>query len=175
MPDDVAAARQLFCDFVQIGAVVQDLDESIKVLSEVFGLGPFRVITWPPEGRTDIVKFYYGQPGNFTARMAFAELGPVELELIQPLTGESIWADFLAKHGPGIHHIRFNVPELEPVVAYLASHDIGIAQMGSGIRPGTSWANFDTERLIGFTIEAMKTVPGSSGRTPAIVDGKVAG
>ena len=120
-------------------------------------------------------RVYHGQPADFTARMAFAELGPIELELIQPLAGESIWADFLAEHGPGLHHIRFNVPEMEPVVAHLAGHNFDITQMASGIRPGTSWANFATEQLVGFTIEVMRPVPGTSGRTPALVDGRVEG
>lgn len=165
--------KTLFDNFVQIGAVVPDVDATIKVLTEVFGIGPFRVIDWPPAGRADIQRFYYGQPANFTARMAFAELGPVELELIQPVEGESIWADFLAQHGPGIHHIRFNVADLQPAVEHLAAHGIGIAQMGSGIRPGTTWANFDTEKQVGFTIEVMKALAGSSGRTPMIVNGQV--
>jgi hypothetical protein len=105
--------------------------------------------------------------------MAFTELGPVELELIQPVSGQSIWADFLEQHGGGIHHIRFNVTDMEPVVEYLAGQGIQVAQMGSGLRPGTQWANFDTEGTIGFTIEVMKALPGTDGRTPQIVDGKV--
>lgn len=169
------AARQLFNDFVQIGAVVQDLDQSMAVLSEVFGIGPWRTLTWPPEDRIDMNRVYRGAPSEFTARMAFAELGPIELELIQPLTGASIWADFLAEHGPGLHHIRFNVEDLQPVVSYLAGRGIGVTQQASGIRPGTSWANFDTESTAGFTIEVMRPVPGSGGRTPAIVDGQVVG
>jgi catechol 2,3-dioxygenase-like lactoylglutathione lyase family enzyme len=168
MPEDAAAPEKFFNNFVQIGAVVADLDQSIKGLTEIFGIGPFRVIDWPPAGRKDIQRFYYGQPASFTARMAFTELGPVELELIQPLEGESIWADFLAVHGPGIHHIRFNVLDLDPVVEYLGERGIGIAQMGSGIRPGTVWANFDTESHVGFTIEVMKMLAGTSGRTPMI-------
>ena len=137
--DQPAAPAQFFNDFVQIGAVVADLEQSMKTLTTVFGIGPFRVTDWPPAGRTGIERYYYGLPGDFTARMAFAELGPVELELIQPVSGQSIWADFLATHGPGIHHIRFNVPEMEPVVEYLAGQGIGITQQGSGIRPGTVW------------------------------------
>jgi len=175
MSVDAPGAQQLFKDFVQIGAVVRDLNQSIKMLSEVFGIGPWRMLTWPPEGRTDMNLIYRGEPSEFTARMAFAELGPIELELIQPLTGASIWADFLAEHGPGLHHIRYNVEDLEPVVAYLAGQGIGVTQQASGIRPGTSWANFDTEGTAGFTIEVMRPVPGSGGRTPAIVGGKVVG
>jgi hypothetical protein len=141
-------------------------------LTEIFGIGPFRVIDWPPVGRSDIQKFYYGQPGNFSARMAFTELGSVELELIQPLDGESIWADFLREQGGGIHHLRFNVDALEPVQDYLAQNGIVPAQHGSGIRPGTTWMNFASEGKVGFVIEVMKTLPGTDGRTPQIVDGE---
>ena len=107
--------------------------------------------------------------------MAFTELGPMELELIQPVSGQSIWADFLREKGGGIHHIRFNVDELEPVQEYLAGYDIFSAQHGSGIRPGTTWMNFDSMEKVGFMIEVMKVVPGTTGRTPQIVDGKVIG
>jgi len=173
MQYETNAAKEMFSDLVQIGVVVRDLDRAIAVLSEVFGIGPFRTIDWPPADRTDIRKFYYGKPGNFTARMAFTELGPVELELIQPLEGKSVWANFLEKHGEGIHHIRFNVPDLEPMIEYLAGHNIGVAQMGSGLRPGTTWVNFDTERIVGFSIEIMNALPGTDGRTPQIMGGKV--
>jgi hypothetical protein len=173
MSETGPSPKDLFNNFVQIGVIVEDLDRTIQALTEIFGIGPFRTIAWPPAERTDIQRFYHGQPADFTARMAFTELGPVELELIQPLDGESIWADFLKERGPGIHHIRFNVSDLQPVSEYLAGHGIGVAQMGSGIRPGTAWANFDTESLVGFTIEVMKALPGTSGRTPLIVDGKV--
>lgn len=165
--------KQMFSQFVQIGVVVADLDKSIHNLGNIFGIGPFRVIDWPPEGRTDIFKFYHDQPGNFTARMAFTELGPVELELIQPLAGESIWADFLRDHGEGIHHIRFNVENIEPVRQYLAEHSILPSQHGSGIRPGTTWMNFGSEATVGFVIEVMNVLPGTDGRTPNIVGGKV--
>lgn len=167
--------KEMFGKFVQIGVVVADLDKATCYLTEIFGLGPFRIIDWPPEGRTDFERFYHGQPGNFTARMAFTELGSIELELIQPVSGQSIWGDFLRESGGGIHHIRFNVDDLEPVKEYLAGQGIVSAQHGSGIRPGTMWMNFDSVEKVGFIIEVMKVVPGTSGRTPQIVDGKLIG
>jgi methylmalonyl-CoA/ethylmalonyl-CoA epimerase len=165
--------KELFNKFVQIGVVVGDLEKATRNLTETFGIGPFRVIDWPPEGRPDMLKYYHGQPGEFTARMAFTELGSVELELIQPLEGESIWKDFLREHGDGIHHIRFNVDDIEPVQAYLHEKGIESAQHGSGIRPGTLWMNFASEEQVGFVIEVMKVLPGTDGRTPQIVNGKV--
>ena len=86
--------------------------------------------------------------------------------MIQPLEGQSIWSEFLAAHGPGIHHIRFNLENLEEVIAHLDDKGIGVSQEGAGIRKGTRWVNFDTEDRVGFTIEVMKPAPGTDGRTP---------
>jgi methylmalonyl-CoA/ethylmalonyl-CoA epimerase len=161
---DITSTPKYFRDCVQIGVVVADLDRSVKNLSEIFGIGPFRVVDWPP--RDDMQRYYHGQELNFTARMAFTEIGSVELELIQPLEGESIWADFLREHGEGIHHIRFNVDDVTPVQQYLKQFDIEAAQHGSGLRPGTTWMNFGSEGKVGFVIEAMSVLPGTDGRTP---------
>ena len=166
MVDNTALPRQYFNNLVQIGLVVKDLDRSVHGLSELFGIGPFHVIDWPPAGHDDLQKIYHGQPANFRARMAFADLGPVELEIIQPVSGESIWADFLREHGEGLHHIRFNVSQVEPVIEYLSRHGIGVSQMGSGLRPGTNWVYFDTQERIGFIIEILNALPGTDGRTP---------
>lgn len=163
------AAGSRFHNPVQVCAVVKDLDRAMKRLTELFGIGPFRVIHCPAEGREDR-QFYYGKPARFRTRQAFADLGSLELELIQPLEGQSIWSDFLEEHGPGLHHIRFNLPDLDDAVVELKGKGIGLTQEGAGIRAGTYWVNFDTEKEIGFIIEAMKPLPGSDGRTPAAPD-----
>ena len=97
---------------IQVGVVVKSIDQTTKRLTELFGIGPFRTVECPPPGREDR-QFYHGEPARFRTRQAFANLGSIELELIEPLEGRSIWSDFLAERGPGIHHIRFNVPNHE--------------------------------------------------------------
>jgi hypothetical protein len=160
-----AAITQPFRTAIQIGVVVRDLDQSMAALTAVFGIGPFRVVECPPTGR-EKQQFYHGELARFRTRQAFADLGTVELELIQPLEGKTIWSDFLAERGPGIHHIRFNVPDHAALSAYLKDNGIGKTQEGAGIRDGTYWVNYDTEKLIGFIIEIMQPAPGSDGRTP---------
>ncbi|MCL5950164.1 MAG: VOC family protein [Chloroflexi bacterium] len=166
MPDKDNSPQRMFSDLAQIGVVVRDLDKTMRELSEIFGLGPFRTTAYPPAHRGDMHRIYRGRPGDFRYRQAFTEVGTIELELIQPLEGESIWADFLREHGEGIHHIRFNVPDLEPVIEHLSQHGIDVIMKGSGLRPGTTWANFGTESQVGFTIEVMNALPGTNGRTP---------
>ena len=62
---------------------------------------------------------------------------------------------------------------MAPVIEYLARHGIEVTQSGMGLVPGTTWLNFDTEGKVGFSIEIMNVLPGTDGRTPQIVDGKV--
>ena len=173
MQEETGNVPEMFDDFAQIGVVVNDVAKSIKHLSEIFGIGPFRVIDYPPADRQDIERYYHGEPADFTARLAFANLGPVELELIQPLEGESIWRDFLNQHGEGIHHIRFNARDIESVTGHLAANEIEVAQMGSGLRPGTMFKYFDTESKVGFIIEVMNKIPGTDGRSPVSKNGTV--
>jgi methylmalonyl-CoA/ethylmalonyl-CoA epimerase len=156
------AANTLHRDFhksaAQVGAVVRDLDASIKVLSEVFGLGPFRVVDCPPESRKDR-QFLRGEPARFRTRQAFVNVGPFELELIQPIEGTTIWSEFLEKHGPGLHHVRFDVPDPKATAAQLKEQGIATTQEGAGLRDGYYWINFDTEDLLGFTMEITNTAP----------------
>jgi hypothetical protein len=65
VPDEGLAAGQLFTDVVQNRAVVGDLDQRIRLLSGIFGIGPWRVVPWPPEGRTDMNRVYHGQSADF--------------------------------------------------------------------------------------------------------------
>jgi len=160
------SGKELFSNFVQLGIIVRDLDRTVKVLSEVFGMGPWRYVAYPPAGRDDIELTYRGEEGHFSHRIAFTNLGPIELEIIEPTTGPSGITEFVAEHGEGIHHIRFNVPDLEPVMAHLAAHGVETLMSGSGIRPGTRWVHLDTEEKIGFIVEIMNALPGTSGRTP---------
>lgn len=150
---------------IQVGVVVRNIEQVIQHLADLFGIGPFRVIDCPPPEQKDR-QFYCSQPANFHTRQAFADLGSVELELIEPLEGNTIWSDFLAQRGPGIHHIRFNVPDQESLTAYLRGQGIGKTQEGAGIRDGSYWVNYDTEKLLGFIVEVLQPAPGSDGRTP---------
>jgi len=156
--------KAIFNDFVQIGVVVRDIERSMKILREVFGIGPFRVLNLPHPDRAD-QQYYQGQKIRYKTIQAFAQLGAMELELIQPIEGKTIWSDFLDQHGPGIHHLRCNVPELGPALELTKQHGIGITQQGAGVREGTTWVNFDTEKLIGFTMEIMNVAAGTNGRT----------
>src|SRR5262245_17295179 len=51
------------------------------------------------------------------ARILHLDLGPSEVELLEPTDPESPIGRFLAKRGPGIHHVCYRVPDLGAALA----------------------------------------------------------
>jgi catechol 2,3-dioxygenase-like lactoylglutathione lyase family enzyme len=147
---------------VQIGIVVPDRDRTAHLLTSLFGIGPFRLVEWPD--RLESKYYYRDVEQKIRVRQAFVQLGDVEVELIQPLEGNSAYQDFLDETGGGIHHVLFEVNDIDPVIQELAKSGITVLQSGTGIRPGTRWALMDTQRLLGFLVE-LRHRPGESDGT----------
>ncbi len=53
------------------------------------------------------------------AKVAFLPVGESEIELVQPTSPDTGTAKFLAERGPGIHHLCFEVRDIEGVLAGL--------------------------------------------------------
>jgi len=153
--------KEIFKKFLHIGVVVKDLEKTLDTLTNVFGIGPFKILDFPPKDmKDDIEMTYHGKPADFSAKFCFADMGNVELEIIQPISGKSVWFDFLEKHGEGIHHLKFKVPYLEETKQYLNEYNFKMIQSGSavGVNKGKTWAYFGTEDKIGFVIEVLNEI-----------------
>lgn len=61
-------------------------------------------------------------------RVAFIDAGNVKLELLEPAAPDSPIARFIQKRGPGIHHIAFNVKDIETRIAEMKSRGIEMIQ-----------------------------------------------
>jgi catechol 2,3-dioxygenase-like lactoylglutathione lyase family enzyme len=154
---------------VQIGILVKDLERTTRLLGSLFGIAPFQFIEWPD--RPDSKYYYHGTEQHIKNRQAFVQLGPVELEFVQLLEGDcNAYREFLAQKGEGIHHILFEVEDMDMVINTLSKAGVGVLQSGTGIRPGTRWTLLDTQDLIGFLIELRQRAPGCDG-TSIPVDG----
>ena len=58
------------------------------------------------------------------ARIAFLPLGECEIELVQPTSSDSGLTRFLARHGPGMHHLCLEVSDLERLLVQLKEKHI---------------------------------------------------
>ena len=150
--------KEIFKKFLHVGVVVRDLERTLNTLTNVFGIGPFKIMDFPPKDEeSEIEMTYHGKPADFSAKFCFADMGNIELEIIQPISGKSVWFDFLEKHGEGIHHIKFLVSDLQETKQYLDEYNFELTQSGSavGVNKGKTWAYFGTEDKIGFVIEVL--------------------
>jgi len=149
VPDD----RILLRDILHACVVVRDVEKTARVLAERFGLGPWEVHlkTYPKTQAT-----FRGEPVECTFKFAYAKVGPITLELAQPVSGKSSYREFLDKHGEGLHHIGFQAPL--PFDAELKRWELlGVKSIQSMTLddPEEGWAYMDTQDIVGFTIEIL--------------------
>jgi methylmalonyl-CoA/ethylmalonyl-CoA epimerase len=149
---------------LQIGLVVKDARRTADLLFNLLGIGPFRFVEWPTD-RPDMRSFYQGEPGDFRLLEAFTSFGNIELELIEPLSGESGYSEYLAQRGEGLHHLLFEVSDLDEAVAWFAEKGLPVKMGGTGNRPGTTWLHIDTVPLLGWAVELRSKVASSDGKT----------
>lgn len=69
-----------------------------------------------------------GEPADFVAHVSLGYVGDLQLELIQPVRGTSIYTEFLDEHGPGLHHGCW---ESDDVDATVAASGLDCVQQGS--------------------------------------------
>jgi hypothetical protein len=142
----------------QVGFVVKDIDKAMEAYWRV-GVGPWRVYTYGEPLVKDIT--YRGKPGNWRFLIALATVGGFSLELIQPLSGESIYSEFLEKHGGGgIQHLGIVVENLDRVVeeARRSGYEVIQSGRGHGVRGDGKFAYLSTEDDLFTVYEVMELV-----------------
>ena len=132
----------------QIGVVVEDLDRAAAFLESSFGLGPFRVEELEAPNVWD-----RGQEKHIKARLGFAMMGQVELELIHIVEGDSVHLEFLRQHGEGIHHLGFRVEDFEAKLQQAKTMGFEVLQTGP---LGRFYAYLDTRRQGGLIFELIE-------------------
>jgi len=136
-------------DVSQVGIVVRDMDKAIEYYEKVLGLGPF---IRPQISYTE--KFYYGKPVHSLWIMGFCSLGLVELELVQPITGPTVYHDFLKEKGEGIHHLGFDLKDIDEKL--FLCKKMGIQVIQSGCSSTARFAYLDTMKIGGVVFELIQ-------------------
>lgn len=80
-----------------IGIAVQSIDETLPFYRDQLGMS-FKGAEEVAEQRV---------------RVAFLQIGESKIELLEPTSPESPIARFLEKNGPGIHHLAYEVEDIE--------------------------------------------------------------
>lgn len=136
---------------IQLAFIVNNLEAGIDHYRQIFGLTTWEIYTITPPSLHNLR--YHGIPGEFSMRQAVAlSKDGMQYELIQPLTGPSIYQDFLNLHGEGLHHIACEYTgNFDEAISRF--FQIGIAPIMQGNWGEIRFAYMDTEKKIGTCVE----------------------
>jgi glyoxalase/bleomycin resistance protein/dioxygenase superfamily protein len=116
----------------QIAWVTRDLEKSMKAWVENLKIGPWTVLTFT----NDSLKYLKVDDKTVTEPFKFligiSWIGDMQLELIEPVYGPTIYEAFIQKHGEGLHHIKERIADdaMEGVVQGYRDQGIGVTQTG---------------------------------------------
>jgi hypothetical protein len=145
-------------EFAQIGWVVPDIQAAIKFLSGALGIPGFPE---PEHVRAqDLNMSYKGEvvPGEWLTAQAYN--GNTFIELVQPLSGQSMFHDYLAKFPlGGVQHNAFRLPvsDFEKITSDLREQ--GYEMISQVDHPIARMAFFDTYQTLGVATEIMGVTP----------------
>ncbi len=136
---------------VQIGIIVKDVHASARHYADVFGIPVPEVVPIAADAFANTQ--YLGKASTASGKGAFFHLGPVEIELIEPVGEPSTWADFLQTHGEGIHHIAFKTEDMGAARSFLDSK--GMETIQDGGWDGGQYAYIESTKQLGTVLELL--------------------
>jgi 4-hydroxyphenylpyruvate dioxygenase-like putative hemolysin len=144
----------------QVAIIVENLEEAVKNYWRLFGIGDWHFYTY---GKPLVKRMtYQGKPSDYAMRVALSYLGPMRIELIEMVEGDTVYADFVEEHGYGVHHFGVLVEDMEAAIAEAGAAGLMMTQDGAGFgHDGDGhYAYLDTEDKIGVTIELIERPKG---------------
>lgn len=141
--------EKFFEEIIQVAIVVKDLNESLKIFNDEYGIGPWEIYKIDKKTTKEMKR--NGKDKEFEYIVAMHKMGNIELELVQPIDENSLYYEFLKKHGPGLHHIGFKIVDFDKVSEFFNKK--GIIPHQSGIWEGKFFAHMKTEKDLNFVLE----------------------
>jgi Glyoxalase/Bleomycin resistance protein/Dioxygenase superfamily len=138
--------------FHHIGYVVDDLETAARRLSAATGAGPFLMLEHVPLAAAS----YRGAPAHYDHSTAFAQWGPVIVEISQIHAAEptGLREFFTAGRHPAVGHVAWLVDDLDGESARLEDAGCGLVHSGSSGPVRANW--HDGGPLFGHPIEVHR-------------------
>jgi catechol 2,3-dioxygenase-like lactoylglutathione lyase family enzyme len=143
-------------DVAQIAIIVPDIDKAVENYWKRFGIGPWHIYTY---GKPLVKRMTRnGKPYDYKMKVALSYIGNMRIELIQPLEGDTVYTEFIEKHGYGMHHIGVLTDDMQESLKKAEDSGLKMTQDGAGFGPDDDghYAYLDTEDLLGTTIELIE-------------------
>lgn len=148
--------KSLLSYLEHIGVVVKDIDNAISYYRSL-GINQFKSCQLKYNMREMWGKSV--APDVITAQMSMAEVGPLKIELVQPIADGTHWMEFLKTKGEGIQHLGFFVEDIDKAEAELTGKGFKLVYRSRFTLPdgsGGGNAYFDTSQVGGFMLEVVQ-------------------
>ena len=137
----------------QISFAVADMAQAVPILSPLFGEFDVRESVLAPGSVA-----YRGREGETRLRLGICQAGAVEIELVQVLEGDWPTVDHIDRHGPGLHHVRFAVDDLDAKSSQMQA--AGFDEVLRGVSPrGSQFAYLEAPGVLGPTMVELLQPP----------------
>ena len=116
----------------QIAWVTRDLGKSMKAWVENLKIGPWTVLTFTKQSLKYLKVDDKTVTEPFKFLIGISWIGDMQLELIEPVYGPTIYEAFIQKHGEGLHHIKERIEDdaMAGVIQGYRDQGIGVTQTG---------------------------------------------
>ncbi|MFO7964844.1 MAG: VOC family protein [Desulfobacterales bacterium] len=145
----------------QIGIVVKDAENTAKNYWDVFGVGPWMLVDFKPPHLSGAALHGIDMVDgtDFHVRAALANLGDMQIELLEPVKGPSTYMEFFNQCGQGVHHVSFGETEdHREVISIMQNHGFDIEMTGI-LGGAVRFTYLATQKALGTIFEAVKTDP----------------
>ncbi|MGA2973711.1 MAG: VOC family protein [Spirochaetia bacterium] len=135
----------------KIVLVVNDIEKKAEAFSLLFGIErPQVVSSSPPASGSRAFTEMRGERIPGLVKLANIQMGPIGIELIEPLDGKSPWAEHLRTRGQGVFSVVWTVDGFEDHIELMKNRGMPLyhlGEYGSG-----RYAYFDTLSALGITL-----------------------
>ena len=140
----------------QIALVVKDLEQSVQNWFHILGVGPWHFYTYGEPLVKRMTR--HGKPAEYRMRVALANVGPMRIELIEIMEGDTVYQEFVDQHGYGVHHLGILVDDMATALEQARAAGFEMTQDGSGFGPDDDghYAYLGTEAALGTTLELIQ-------------------
>lgn len=135
----------------QVSYVVDDMDVSLPHYEAIYGTFD---VGEAPMGDCAI----RGASADCKLKVAVNRSGPIEIELIQVLEGETPHSEHLRQHGEGLHHVRFRVSGLDEKLTELKAAGFDVV-FEKRFGPSVAFAYVETPAAIGRSLIELLEMP----------------
>ncbi|MCS6835638.1 MAG: methylmalonyl-CoA epimerase [Anaerolineae bacterium] len=125
-----------------VAIVVENLEAALLFWRDALGLSLDKVQAVPSE----------------EVQVAFLEAGTSHVELVQPISAESGIAKYLAKKGAGLHHLCFEVIDIEAALARMQAQGVELINETPRVRDGRRYAFIHPKSTGGVLVELYEAL-----------------